>query len=84
MFIPLNLAIVGCEPLPVYTCPVQLARQPWLHTVFALHRNEARPVVLQHLMPDHPSKALIDAVDYTSNVVGRLHAAQNARRNQHQ
>ncbi len=75
----LDNAITGCEDIPVYSCPVAAAKAGWVGQVFAVNRNEATPLMLQHIFPDNPSAPFIEAVEYVRVEVKRLHAAQQKR-----
>ena len=78
-YVSLGQAVTGCDDVPVYSCPVALAREPWVRQVLAAHRVESIPRLLDQHMPTHPSAAFVQAMDYTRAEVSRLHTAQTDR-----
>lgn len=63
----------------VYSCPVAAAREPWVRRVFAINRNKNSHIMLQQMMPEHPSAALVEAIEYVESEVVELHSTQRER-----
>lgn len=79
-FVRLSLAVPGApSEMRAYACPQMMVRQPWVSELLRASRAQDKPALFPHYLPERPSKALLDGLEFLQGEVDAMRLVQRRR-----